>query len=144
MTYALSRVGIYGTGTRHRAIAWDEVRKVRLSGGPYERHVLTIREEHVPFGGVGLGTITRKDVGRVLVADLGEDGHWITAFALPGQQPFGKARHHGDMGSTFLMYRGCCYLGSTTAGSEAAALLRYAGKCTIGSRGELRAVRVTG
>ena len=67
-------------GTLHKKVVpWDTARRVRLksSGEIITRRTLRISQDHGVILTRGLGVITRKDVGRVLIVDELQDGRWI-------------------------------------------------------------------
>jgi hypothetical protein len=92
-------------------VPWDRVQRVRIGGRRATRHVMWVTDEKLRGHGVlpapGVGGVRRHDVGRVLVADLFEDGQWIDAFALPGQKILSMRPGEDEMPTASLKCSRC-------------------------------------
>jgi hypothetical protein len=57
-----------------RLFPWTTSRRVRIGGRPAFRHELEVTAELVPCMAPGVGGLRRRDIGRVLVVDVYDDG----------------------------------------------------------------------
>jgi hypothetical protein len=71
--------GVYVGLRAQKHIPWDTARRVRLksTGEIITRRTLRITADHGIIQTRGLGLITRKDIGRILIVDELQDGRWI-------------------------------------------------------------------
>lgn len=57
-----------------RVFPWTTSRRVRIGGRPAFRYELEVTADLVPCMAPGVGGLRRRDVGRVLVVDVYDDG----------------------------------------------------------------------
>lgn len=90
------RYSAKGVHKRGRVIPWDRSKRIRYKLPPHARvvrYTLEIRPEHVPFTTWGVGPITKRDVGKLLVVDerpRGRGDVWIDHLVEASAQPFGR------------------------------------------------------